>query len=51
MSMRTDSGVCRYCGSVMVVSALMKLDGTGVDAYACPECAPDVSAKTDGGDA
>lgn len=39
MSIRTDAGVCRFCGSVLVLDALEHLDvPDAVDAYACSEC-------------
>lgn len=46
MSIRTDSGVCKYCGQVLLVSQLTRLDGPpAVDNYACPECASGVTRK------
>ncbi len=40
MSMRSDAGVCRYCGAVLQLAALTKIIGaTGVDAYSCADCA------------
>ena len=49
MSIRTDSGVCRYCGVVMQVAKMSKVDGaTGFDAYACPECGSEVPKKSSG---
>lgn len=39
MSIRTDAGICRYCGVVTVVTNLTKIEGeAGYDAYHCPEC-------------
>lgn len=39
MSLRADSGVCRYCGAVMAVEKLRELEVSGAfDTYVCPGC-------------
>lgn len=46
MSIRTDSGVCRYCGMVLHVEKMKRLDGPpAYDAYACPACSSEVPRK------
>lgn len=39
MSIRSDAGVCRFCGTVMLVEKLRSLDvPDATDAYACEDC-------------
>lgn len=50
MSFRSESGTCRFCGSVMLISRMQALDELkpSYDAYACPECASDMPRKGEG---
>lgn len=48
MSIRTDSGVCKYCGVVLELALLRRIDDPGsrqapaVDDYVCPDCDDEV---------
>ncbi len=53
MSIRTDSGVCRYCGVVLELALLRRIEdqashrAPAVDDYVCPDC-DDETEATDG---